>query len=75
MALINFGYITNAARTANSAFHNRNISPPTSGIDIMDHNMGDVVRSQIIQLMIMGGKFDFLWGVHTWGDSKYKVTK
>ena len=75
MAFINFGYAISAARAASSASQARNTSPPFSSMDMLSFNIGDFTNSQITAITIMGGNFDFLWGCHPWGSSKYKVTK
>jgi len=73
MAFYNFGGAINAIGEANQAYHNRNTSPP--GISMAGFNTGDMVQSQIAYVTLLGGKFDFLWGNHRWGSTKYKVTK
>lgn len=73
MAFYNFGNAANAIQAATQANQGRNTSPP--GIDLANFNTGDVLRSQISSVQILGGRFDFLWGNHLWGNTKYKVVK
>jgi len=75
MAFFNFGYAVSASKAAASASASRDTSPPFSSADILNMNIGDTTGSQLAYLTVMGGKFDFLWGCHLWGSSKYKVTK
>jgi len=74
MAFINFGYATNLTKSSVSAIQSRNIGPP-SNVNMMNYDTGSLVGSQISYLRIIGGNFDYLWGCHPWGSSKYKVTK
>jgi hypothetical protein len=73
MAFFNFGYIESAVRSAASSSVSRSTGPiPVATIT---NYTGDIARSQIAYAKILGGRFDYLWGSHLWGDSKYKVTK
>jgi hypothetical protein len=74
MAFYNFGDISNAMKSANIAYLNRNTSPISSGIGIMSHNTGDIAGAQIAQLKLAGNTTDFIWGA-SWGSSKYRVGK
>ena len=73
MAFYNFGGAINAIQSANQIYQSRSTSP--SGIDMSNLNIGDSTRSQIAYITLLGGNFDFLWGCHRWGSTKYKVTK
>lgn len=75
MSFINFGYIADASRSINSFMNDKSVNTPLLDMAMNDYNTGDIVRSQFVQLNIIGGSFDFIWGIYSWGDTKHKVSK
>lgn len=73
MAFFNFGYAESAARSAAQAAQGRNTGPIQT-TNLSAYTVGDSVKAQISYVKVLGGKFDYLWGCHAWGHSKYKVT-
>lgn len=73
MAFFNFGYAERAAQAAAQAVQSRNTGP-IQNVNTLGYASGDFVKSQISYVKVLGGQFDYLWGSHLWGSSKYKVT-
>ena len=71
--MYNFGKAASVIGDVSTAYQNRSTNPP--GVSLANFNTGDIVRSEIAYITLLGGNFDFLWGCHRWGSTKYKVTK
>ena len=74
MTFFNFGYAERAIKSAAQIVQSRNTGPIQSPFPSNQIMTGDFVKSQISYVKVLGGKFDYLWGSHLWGSSKYKVT-
>ena len=74
MSYINFGYTARAIKSATIATQTKDIGPIQT-IDVSNFSIGDTVKANITAVQLLGGQFDFLWGCHLWGDTRYKVTK